>query len=304
MAAGELIIRKVEVFTRRAGQGNPAVVVLNGQRLTDGDRRRIAADMNVSEAGFVLPAASESADVRIRWFSPVCEMSMCGHATIAAVYVLYRSDLLPSQALSRPLRIETKGGLLEASIEVSGPDNSATVIWLDLVRPVLTPQPFEPQVWASLLGTPRDTLTDSPPPVRTQDGDLILFAVDAISLNGICPRMSALAEYCRANGIRGVCVSTTCTISRSITVQSRVFGPAVGIDEDPVTGSVHGPLAVHLVKSGAVPMINRMAALTCTQATPAGRAGLVRVLVQRQPDGFCDVRIGGECVAEDDVGER
>jgi trans-2,3-dihydro-3-hydroxyanthranilate isomerase len=296
VAKGELVFRKVDVFSSQPGQGNPAVVVLNGQGLTDDQMLRIAGEMKVSETAFVLPARSATADLRIRWFSPACEVNMCGHATIAAVHVLREHDLLPSVMESRSLRIETKGGLLRAMIEAMGRVNPRMIVWLNLVRPVLTPQLFEPLVWSPLLGTPQDAFTDSPPPVRTQDGDLIVFVPNVFSLNGVEPRMPALAAHCRATGIRGVCVSTANTLSPAITVQSRFFAPAVGVDEDPVTGSVHGPLAVHLVNAGVVKTYDGIAALTCTQATPAGRAGLVRALVQRQDDGYHDVRIGGECV--------
>jgi len=296
VAKGDPIIHRVDVFTRQAGQGNPAAVVLNAQGLMDHQMQRIATEMNVSETAFVLPPDLPDADLRIRWFTPACEVSMCGHATIATVYVLYKSDLLPSQAASRPIRIETKGGSLQATIETAGRGVSRTLVWLDLVAPKLTPVPFEPAVWSPLLGVPQDAFTFGPPPVRTQDRDLIVFVADVISLNGTCPQMPALAAYCRENDVRGVCVSTVSTLSRSITAQSRFFAPACGVDEDPVTGSVHGPLGVHLVNAGTVPTFNDMAALTCTQASPVGRAGLVRILVQRQPDGHCEVRIGGECV--------
>ncbi|MCZ6652410.1 MAG: PhzF family phenazine biosynthesis protein, partial [Planctomycetota bacterium] len=81
----------------------------------------------------------------------------------------------------------------------------------------------------------------------------------------------------------------------SIDVQSRFFAPAVGIDEDPVTGSVHGPLAAYLVGSGIVPTLRDMSALTCTQSHSSGRAGLIRVVVVCEAGAGYRVRIGGQC---------
>ena len=70
----------------------------------------------------------------------------------------------------------------------------------------------------------------------------------------------------------------------------------LGIDEDPVTGSVHGPLAVYLVRHGLVPVDDGMAGLTCVQGRPGGRAGLVHALVQQALDSTYSVRIGGQAV--------
>jgi PhzF family phenazine biosynthesis protein len=133
--------------------------------------------------------------------------------------------------------------------------------------------------------------------VRTQDGDVIVFVRDVLALNGLRPAFGDLAGWSTEHGVRGLCVSTISTLAPSISCQSRVFAPAAGINEDPVTGSVHGPLAAHLVACGVVRTFNNLAALTCVQSAPAGRAGLIRVLVQHQTDNRYDVRIGGQCVA-------
>ena len=72
-------------------------------------------------------------------------------------------------------------------------------------------------------------------------------------------------------------------------------GTAVGIYEDPVTGSVHGPLAVYLVSMGLIPSFKNYSKVTCTQSDSTGRAGLVRAIVTREKDVGYKVRIAGEC---------
>jgi PhzF family phenazine biosynthesis protein len=98
------------------------------------------------------------------------------------------------------------------------------------------------------------------------------------------------------DGVRGLCLATVKTLTPSITVQSRFFAPTAGINEDPVTGSVHGPLAAYVVKHGLVPLHDGLAGLMCTQAKPGGRGGLVNALVQPQDNDVYAVRIGGRAV--------
>jgi len=302
MAMREIEYCVVDVFTTRAFQGNSAAVVTDGGALSDRAMAHVAAEINVSETAFVLPATPFSqADLRLRWFSPKCEVSMCGHATIAAIQVLAETGKLPAglATAEQPIVIETKGGMLQAQIEppTAAPlSESRPIVWLDLVSPKLEKQSLEPERLAGLLGTSPDAFAAEPAPVRTQDNDFIVFVKDVLRLNALQPAFDPLAAWSNTQRLRGICVSTTSTLAPAITVQSRFFAPAaVGIREDPVTGSVHGPLAAHLVECGLVKTFDNLAALTCVQATPTGRAGLIRVLVQRQADNHYEVRIGGQC---------
>jgi len=300
----DLEFRLVDAFTTREFQGNPAAVLLGGDQLSTEQMATIAREFNLSETVYVLPAeAGQPGDLRLRWFTPTCEVSICAHATVAAVHVLNEEGLLPSRGggPQGELVIQTKGGALMAQVETppdAGPAEGGPVVWLDLIRPVLRPEPPEPQVWGPLLGARTDAFSAAPIPVRTQDGDLIVFLNDLTVLNDLRPDFGRLAEYCRDRGIRGVCAATTLTVSPAVNVQSRFFAPAFGVNEDPVTGSVHGPLAVHLVQSGVVATRGdqALAALMCVQTSATGRSGLVRALVQQQGPDHYEVRIGGQCV--------
>jgi len=293
LAVVELNYRLVDAFTQQRFQGNAAAVVLDAAGLTAEQMQRIALEMNQSETAFVLPVEpSTDFDLEIRWFTPVHEERMCGHATIATVHALAEAGRLPAALppVCEPVRIKTVGGALTAMID------EERVVWLDLVDPVLTPMPGLPPVLLEHLGIRADSIDGRLKAAKTQDSDLILFVKDIVALNGLRPAFRELGDLCRRERIRGVCVATTATVTPSVTVQSRFFAPVAGIDEDPVTGSVHGPLAAHLVASGRVPMIENLAALRCVQSSGTGRAGLVRVFVQRQGENRWAARIGGSCV--------
>ncbi len=89
-------------------------------------------------------------------------------------------------------------------------------------------------------------------------------------------------------------MSTLDTLSASVNVQSRFFAPAAGVPEDPVTGSVHGPLCALLAHHALVPVHDGRAALHCLQGVPGGRVGVVRAVVE-QADGAARVAIAGRC---------
>jgi PhzF family phenazine biosynthesis protein len=174
--------------------------------------------------------------------------------------------------------------------------DDAWLVWLDLPTPRLNPVQLNTDKLARLLGTTLDAIDRALPVTRTQDGDVLLFLQDLATLQGLVPEFNGLREFAAKQRIRGFCVATLNTLSDSIHVQSRFFAPAAGVPEDPVTGSVHGPLATYLVVNELVPFYRDTAAVHCVQAEADGRAGVVRAMVTRHPGQGYSVRIAGQCV--------
>ncbi|MGD2111424.1 MAG: PhzF family phenazine biosynthesis protein [Phycisphaerae bacterium] len=299
----------VDAFTSERFRGNPAAVLLDARGMTDQQMQAVANEFNLSETTFILPPtdASESApdptgappalSLRFRWFTPTSEVKMCGHATIGGVHALVESGRLrfPEEE-SVVVRIETLSGVLTAYVERVPGKETDTMIWLDMVDPTFAPLPAPATDLASLLALSDDAMDESLPIVQTQDQDVLAFARDFQTLNEAKPDFGRLAALLTRHGLRGLCLATVKTLTPSITVQSRFFAPSVGIDEDPVTGSVHGPLAAYLVMHGRTPLHDGLAALTCTQGISGGRAGLVHALVQPKGDDRFAVRLGGQAV--------
>jgi len=297
----------VDSFTSEPGMGNPAAVVLDARGLADDRMQEIAARFNVSETAFVLPAekgasaGGEDMSVRFRWFSPTVEVGLCGHATVAGLYALYDSGRLDPwrDDPAIHIRIETRSGDLDGFIEKNPGGGDRRMIWLTLPPPRLSP--FEPD-WsglASAMAMDCNAFAKSVPPVRTRDDDLIVFVRDVATLNAIVPDFDRLGLFLAGCNARGLSLATTSTLTPSLHVQSRFFAPNLGVNEDPVTGSVTGPLAVHLVREGKVAMDEQVAAIACAQGIPGGRTGLVYALVTRNDQNEYDVRIGGNaCVVD------
>jgi trans-2,3-dihydro-3-hydroxyanthranilate isomerase len=282
----KLLVRQVNAFTKIPFSGNPAGVVPEADGLTDAQMQQIAREMNCSETAFVLTPKNPEADLKIRWFTPTTEVALCGHATVAAFHVLSEEERYRlGPGASQILYLETeKVGILPITVDARG---TRPQIWMTLPAPefkVLT----EPQLFALLptLGLKKSDLLDLPV-VVDQDRDVLLGLKSLDRLHTLKPRMTDLQAYSLEQGFRGVDLFTMETLEDTSAAHSRFFAPAVGIEEDPVTGSVSGPLAYWLRDQDLI----NMSTVILEQGDILHRSGRVTVdLSAAQP------RIGGEAV--------
>lgn len=247
-------IRIVDAFTDRPFAGNPAGVLLLDAFPEDGRLQDIAMEVNHAETAFAhrLPEGG-AADWALRWFTPVTEVAMCGHATLATAHVLHTTG-----AHEGPVRFATRSGVLTAT---PGADGSIT---LDFPTAPLTPVEVPAGV-AEALGAEPVAAFDTGPQV----GDLLLELADEKTVLDLAPDSKALAAY----STRGIIATARAAHpDRGHDFVSRCFFPNVGIDEDPVTGSAHTALAPHWSAR-----LGR-SALTGLQAS--ARSGVVRTVLR------------------------
>ena len=202
---------QVDAFTHEPFAGNPAAVCLLDVPAPADWMQAVAAEMNLSETAFAHPI--EGARYGLRWFTPTVEVDLCGHATLATAHVLFETG----RASAPTLDFETRSGVLPATRRG------------DLVELDFPTQPVVPAVPAAeLLGA----LGAAPTEAHAGDGRWLLELVDEAAVRAVVPDFVGLVPY----GI--VCITSRADDDRYDFV-SRVFGPAHGIDEDPVTGSTH-----------------------------------------------------------------
>lgn len=206
---------QVDAFASRPFSGNPAGVCLLDQAAGEKWMQLVAREMNVAETAFL---HREGERFRLRWFTPVTEVALCGHATLASAHVLFEDGHL---ALHETARFETRSGILSARkagdwIEMDFPATPVSAIESDLD-------------WASILGV-------APRFVGKSCFDALVEIDDESTLAGLEPDLAAIAPL----PFRGVIVTSR---SAAFDFVSRFFAPAVGIPEDPVTGSAHCALA-------------------------------------------------------------
>ncbi|NMF82957.1 PhzF family phenazine biosynthesis protein [Nodosilinea sp. P-1105] len=203
---------QVDAFTDTAYRGNPAAVCVLPQALPDRWMQQVAQEMNLSETAFVYPEAD---CYRLRWFTPTVEVDLCGHATLATSHVLWTEGYLnPNQVA----KFHTRSGVLTASRRAN---------WIELNFPTNPSQAIAvPVGLAEALGAPIKAV------VENSLGYLVELD-SAARVKALKPDFIALQHY----PVHGVIVTSRSQAPYDFV--SRFFAPAIGINEDPVTGSAH-----------------------------------------------------------------
>lgn len=286
------VLYQVDAFTARPFSGNPAGVVLGAEGMTDAQMLAVARELNNSETAFILPAEGEDHDIRVRFFTPVTEVPSCGHATVAAHFARAVEDGLPSASLVQ----KTGGGLLQR-VEIH---RTGDRVRIGIDQGVAS---FGPELHGHLvdrllraLGAEAGDLADGGPVqvVSTGHSKVLVQLRDRATVDGLRPDPDELTALSRAVGSNGFFVFTRSTGDPGLLTWARMFAPAIGIVEDPVTGNGHGPLGAYLVRHGIVPATAGRLVFTGLQGAAMGRPGTVEVSVEEGPDGTLQVSIAGD----------
>jgi PhzF family phenazine biosynthesis protein len=209
-------IFQVDAFADRAFAGNPAGVCLLPDRRPDGWMLNVAREMNLSETAFLL---KQPEGYSLRWFTSATEVSLCGHATLATAHILWEEKLETEDTV---IRFNTKSGVLQAR-------KADGLIEMDFPARPVEPAKNNEELNGSLHVSPIFTGK------YTTNGDLYLLEVESENtVKRIAPDYPKLL----ASAARVVIVTSRSSDPRYDFV-SRFFAPAVGINEDPVTGSAH-----------------------------------------------------------------
>ncbi len=213
---------QVDSFTSQMFKGNPAGVCILTDDMPEETMQAIAMEMNLSETAFV---RQEGLEHRLRWFTPTNEVSLCGHATLAAAHVMFHEIGLKAMEI----KFQTRSGLLLARRSRDG---------ISLDFPIGNPQPAElPDPIFESLGIGReDILATMFCGIRRK---FLVHLKDPSLVAKIQPDFGKMLEYQPAEVI-GLIITAK---GESHDFISRFFAPWVGVDEDPVTGSSHTVLA-------------------------------------------------------------
>jgi PhzF family phenazine biosynthesis protein len=219
----------VDAFTDVPFRGNPAAVVPLAAPAPAVWMQQVAAEANLSETAFPIAQDGASSRYALRWFTPAAEVALCGHATLATAHVLWQDGHVADGA---EITFATASGELRVSRDAQG------VIWLDFpTRPASDTAPI-PGLIATLGGASgRLVGTTADPPA---DRDALVELDDPATLRGLTPDTAAIA----ALPLRALIVTSPAD-TPGIDFLSRFFAPAVGVAEDPVTGSAHCVLTPH-----------------------------------------------------------
>ncbi len=281
----------VDAFTRTAGAGNRAGVVLDATGLDEPTMQRIAAAVGAAETAFVLAPPSEGV-VRLRYFTPSDEIDFCGHATVATFHLLSEHGLL---ARSGSYRLECPAGAFD--VELEPVDARHGLVWIVTPQYPWRPSPLSLDFLIPLLGGTSQGV-DSSLPVLASGHKLFVPLRRREDVWALAPRFEPLVAAMQPHGLRGVFAFSRETKEAGNATHSRYFAPGFGVPEDPVTGSAHGPLAEYLVHHGVLklPQAGGLLRARGEQGDSMGKPGRVELEVKGRPGAIERTRIGGPAV--------
>jgi PhzF family phenazine biosynthesis protein len=282
----------VDAFTRQRFCGNPANVVLDADDLSEDDMQMIATEVN-GETGFVLESDATDHDVQIKYFTPRHPVPFVGHVTIAAQYVRAKKDGKPTGKL----RQRTGAGIVEVEVaDVDGDLRIAITQNPPSFGPVI-PDHHRTQVLNALGISSPSLHHDCPLQIMTKGTSRLLIGLRSPDLLGsIKPDFDELARLTPHVGAEGYFVFAMSPTDKGEGTESRMFCPALGIPEDPVSGNAHGMLGVYLVNQGLLTPRDGRVVFHGRQGQWVRRPGTIEVEVEAAGKVAQSVRIVGDAV--------
>ena len=274
-----LDVRLVDAFTDEPFAGNAAGVVPDADGLTDSQMQAVANELGASETAFL--TESDRADRRVRYFTPTTEVDLCGHATIALHAHLFEDGTIDSGTHS----LETNVGVLDIEVTDDG------TVWMTQDDPEVRRVDLDRERVADALGVDPAALADvgADLPLAVASTGLPFLAVPVNFLehvSGLDPDLGAVEAISREVDATGIYAFTFDALGVDSTLHGRMFAPAAGVPEDPVTGTASGAVGAYLREfeafEGELPE-----EMVFEQGHFVDRPGHVRVRVGEQ------VRVGG-----------
>jgi PhzF family phenazine biosynthesis protein len=282
----------VDAFTRQRFCGNPANVVLDADDLTEEEMQKIAAEVN-GETAFVLEPDAADHDVQLKYYTPRHPIPFVGHVTIAAQYVRAKIDGKPSGKL----RQRTGAGIVEIEVmDVDGDFRIAITQNPPSFGPII-PDHHRAQVLDALGISSPSLHHDCPLQIMSKGTSRLLIGLRSPELlDSIKPDFETLARLTPHVGAEGYFVFALSPTENGPGTESRMFCPALGIPEDPVSGNAHGMLGVYLLNQGLLTPQDGFVRFEGRQGRWVDRPGTIQVEVEATSKVAQNVRIIGDAV--------
>ena len=267
----------VDVFTDRPYAGNPLAVVHRARTLTAGQMQAIAAEFGLSETAFTLPSTTSRATYRLRIFTPTRELPFAGHPSIGAAWALAFADMIRAGDVVQecgagllPVHVDRTGARVVGGAPEVGPDLDGTAL-------------------AATVGLTADDLDAALPAGIAAAG--VPFAFLPVRPDAVARAVPDAAAVAAATAEQtGLVVVAVDRAAR--TAHLRMFGPQIGVPEDPATGSAAVALGVHLAARGVQP--EGSSVLSIAQGAEMGRPSTLEVHARVAGGVAVEVAVRGE----------
>ncbi|MCP3858276.1 MAG: PhzF family phenazine biosynthesis protein, partial [Phycisphaeraceae bacterium] len=232
---------------------------------------------------------------RTRFYTPTNEVDLCGHATIAAFHHLAETGAV-STGNDSHLEQETRVGLL--GVEIRARDEGSPQVWMDMMAPSVETPELSLDKLAAMFGIGKAQIDERNPIQIVSTGIRSLHVpLKAIShFPDLKPLRSKVIDLCREHELATVQLFTLETEDAAAHAHARVFAPAVGVNEDPVTGTASAALGAYLVHNKIVTPTEDSVRLLVEQGGEIERHGFVNVEVGLEDAEITTVRVGGSAV--------
>jgi trans-2,3-dihydro-3-hydroxyanthranilate isomerase len=282
---------QVDAFTDTPFGGNPAAVLLDADHVSEKMMRKIAREMNVRETVFI--SKSRTADFKFRYMTPKSELGFSGHPTIAAFHALVEEGRIELVSDVTMVRLETNTGILDIEI-VRNESTGHHEIQITHKKPQFM-DTYDPKDYAEALGL---SLADihSPNPLQTVSTGtphLMMPVSTSKSLDRIKPNWDRLKELQEDSDYVSMSVFTRDTREPTSDAQVRHFAPALGVYEDPVSGSAAGSLGSYIIRYGFMEATYPVTSIVIEQGHYVERPGKIFVEVRGDQEGIDQVKVSG-----------
>ena len=286
----DLLFATVDVFTDRPFGGNPLAVYPYAEELTGAQMQQIAREMNYSETTFVLPPDDPQHTAKVRIFTPHAELPFAGHPNLGTAWVLaLHPEWVPGQVQDGQMCFEQQAGVVDVEIQYHSPQQPSAC-WITAPKPFERLHTVPRQVLARCVGIEVAVICDDGCAASVG----IPFAFAEVSGRDVLTRCKPqLAGFESANVshgylAEGFSLMVYCQEGAGV-LHARMFGPLIGITEDPATGSAAAALAALLAGSESKDFVLH-------QGADMGRPSVLQLRVQQRDGMSARVQVGGRCV--------
>jgi PhzF family phenazine biosynthesis protein len=284
-------IYQIDAFTKKQFEGNPAGVVANADGLTAPQMQTIARELNNAETAFILSPTAPDHDIWIRFFTPTTEVPVCGHATISAHYVRAIENELSSSI------IQQRTGIGILPVEVIKTDTDYRICMTQGRFEISDPIETETQnkIIKALSLSPDDLDERCPIQIASTGHSKVIIGINKREkLNNLQPNLSSLIDISKKIGCNGFFIFTFNSGDNDILTHGRMFAPAIGIPEDPVTGNANGPLGGYLVHHKLLKASSGSVSFISMQGEAIRRPGIIEVTVEVKDGLPSKIQISGD----------
>lgn len=290
--------KRMSAFTSAPYGGNAVWVILGGDALSESEMKRLASTLDPgSDVAFITFDTTSEADICQKFFADGSEIKFSGHAAVASYYALSDENILKLKEPETEIRQRTKVGIQSVKLRVNG--KKITRATLSLSKPDSMKIDINPSHVARFLGLTVNEICDTNLPFEVMSTGFYDLIVPLKSLNhirNINPNFALMDSYCTRMGIQGVTTFTREVYDTADLVFMRYFAPAVGMNEEPLSGGAAGSLGCYCLKHDLVKGADNFTRMIIEQGDLMNKSARLYVHIESTNGQILRVKVGGHAI--------